>query len=93
MNEFYFESLQDLYDRLKPALRSKVKELKIRHKLIIKEEDIFKYLSNYKWNKSSDLTLYDMVDDIFYLNDDIIIDYVSNKITVKDLMKDERNNL
>ena len=93
MNEFYFKNLQDLYDRLKPALRSKVKELKIRHKLIIKEEDIFKYLSNYKWNKSSDLTLYDMVDDILYLNDDIIIDYVSNKITVKDLMKDERNNL
>ena len=93
MNEFYFKDINDLYNRLKPALRSKVKELKIRHNIIIKEEDIFKYLSNNKWNKSNDLTLYDMVDDILYLNDDMIIDFVSNKITVKDMMKDERNNI
>ncbi len=93
MNEFYFESLQDLYDRLKPALRSKVKELKIRHKIIIKEEDIFTYLSDNKWTKSNDLTLYDMVDDILYLRDDIIIDYVSSKITTKGYDKDERDNL
>lgn len=80
MNEFYFESISDLYNRLKPALRSKTKELKTKHKLIIKEEDIFKYLSENKWNESSDLTLYDMVDDILYLNDDKIIDYVANNI-------------
>ena len=80
MNEFYFENVGELYNRLKPALRSKTKELKLRHKLTIKEKDIFEYLSENKWNESNDLTLYDMVDDILYLNDDQIIDYVASNI-------------
>lgn len=80
MNEFYFKDINDLYNRLKPALRSKVKELKIRHNLIIKEEDIFKYLADNKWSKSEDLTLYDMVEDILYLDNDKLIDYVANNI-------------
>lgn len=80
MNEFYFKDINDLYNRLKPALRSKVKELKIRHNLKIKEEDIFKYLADNKWPKSEDLTLYDMVEDILYLDNDKLIDYVANNI-------------
>ncbi|MBE6158574.1 MAG: hypothetical protein E7159_01960 [Firmicutes bacterium] len=80
MNEFYFKDINDLYNRLKPALRSKVKELKIRHNLKIKEEDIFKYLADNKWPKSEDLTLYDMVEDILYLDNNKLIDYVANNI-------------
>lgn len=80
MNEFYFKDINDLYNRLKPALRSKVKELKIKHNLKIKEEDIFKYLADNKWPNSEDLTLYDMVEDILYLDNDKLIDYVANNI-------------
>ena len=93
MNEIYFENVNDLYNRLKPALRSKVKEIKVMHKININEEDIFMYLSENKWNKSNDLSLYDMVDDILYLNNDLIIDYIANKINNKEMMKDERNNI
>ena len=93
MNEIYFENVNDLYSRIKPALRSKVKEIKIMHKIDINEEDIFIYLSENKWNKSNNLSLYDMVDDILYLNNDLIIDYIANKINNKEMMKDERNNI
>ena len=77
MNEFYFENIQDLYNRLKPALRSKARELKLKYKIIIKEEEIFKYLSESKWNTSKDLTIYDMVEDILYHDNDKILDYVA----------------
>ena len=80
MNEFYFKDINDLYNRLKPALRSKVKELKIRHNVKIKEEDVFRYLADNKWPHSEDLTLFDMVEDILYLNNDALIDYVANNI-------------
>ena len=93
MNEFYFKNITDLYNRLKPALRSKVKELKIRHKLVIKEEDIFRYLSDYKWIKSNDLTLHDMVDDILCLDNETIINYVASNIKRNGNDEDERNNI
>ena len=93
MDEISFNSINDLYNRLKPALRSKVKELKIKYSIIVRELDIFNYLSDNKWSKDNDLTLYDMVDDIMYLDDNKLLDYVSKNITVKEMMVDERDNL
>ena len=66
-----FNSLKELYERLKPALNTKKREF-IRNKIdYIKEEDIWNYLRDYKWKKSNNLLLYQMVDDI--LNTDIVL--------------------
>ena len=87
MDEIKFSSLEDLYNRLKPALRSKVKELRQLDKIYIKENDIFEYLSNTRWESSTNLTLDQMVDDILYLDNDKIDEYVQNKI-----IKENYNN-
>lgn len=87
MDEIKFSSLEDLYNRLKPALRSKVKELRQLDKIYIKENDIFEYLSNTRWESSTNLTLDQMVDDILYLDNDKIDEYVQKKI-----IKENYNN-
>lgn len=71
MNDLKFESLKELYDRVLPALRSKVKELKRQNVSYIKEEDIWNILKTSKWMNHQTLTLAEMVDDI--LNTDINI--------------------
>lgn len=71
MNDLKFESLKELYDRVLPALRSKVKELKRQNVSYIKEEDIWNILKTNKWMNHQTLTLAEMVDDI--LNTDINI--------------------
>ena len=63
MDEITFSSLEELYNRLKPALKTKVDELS-RIKFNIKENDIWKYLTKTKWTTASGLSLYQMVDDI-----------------------------
>ena len=98
MDEIKFSSLEDLYNRLKPALRSKVKELRQLDKIYIKDKTErfhfdpplmsgFEYLSNTRWESSTNLTLDQMVDDILYLDNDKIDEYVQNKI-----IKENYNN-
>ena len=67
-----FESLEELYKRIKPALITKKNEMKRDGYIYIKEEDIWNYLKETKWKNSIDLTLADMVQDIIHTpNDDI----------------------
>lgn len=88
MNDIKFNSLEDLYNRLKPALRSKIKELHKLDKIYIKENDIFDFLTDNKWENSNNLTLDQMVDDILYVDNDLIDEYVQKKI-----IRENYNNL
>ena len=90
MNEIKFNSLEDLYNRLKPALRSKLKELKKLNKNYIQEFDIFEYLTDSKWENSNNLTLDQMVDDILYVNNDKLDEYVQEKIVKEKKDNDEK---
>ena len=74
-----FNSIKDLYLRVKPALRSKVKEFKRNKITYIKEEDIWNYLIETKWKKSTGLELNDIVDDILNTDNEKIEEYVKNK--------------
>ena len=65
-----FSSVKELYERLVPALKTKCKELRRINYYYIKEEDIWNYLKEYKWKKTSNLNLFEMVEDI--LNIDIL---------------------
>ena len=57
-----FNSLEELKDRLDPALEKRVSDLNILG-FNIKKENIWNNLVN-KWKNSSGLSLSDMVDDI-----------------------------
>jgi len=75
-----FSSLNELYERLGPALNSKVNEL-IRNKYnYIKKEDIWNYLKNSKWLHSSNLSLAEMVNDILNCSDYEIDKYVKDQL-------------
>ena len=64
MEEFNIYTLEDLYNRLFPAFNTKRCELNLR-KLDIREQDMWNYLKINVWKDRKNLTLYDMVSDIF----------------------------
>ncbi len=68
MNDIKFKSLNELYERLLPALRSKKKELDKYGLNYIYEEDIWNYLKLNVWKNNVALTLDKMVDDILNTN-------------------------
>ena len=78
-----FNSIKELYDRLTPALNTKVNELKRNDLDYIKKDDIWNYLKDKKWSKANNLLLYQMVDDILNLDNNEIDDYVKSEIRRK----------
>ena len=78
-----FNSVKELYERLKPALTTKVTELKRNDLDYIKIEDIWNYLKDSKWSKANNLLLYHMVDDILNLDNNEIDEYVKGEIRKK----------
>ena len=75
-----FKSLSELYSRIRPALISKTSDLKRIGINYVKEEDIWNCLKETKWVRTSNLSLSEMVSDIFNLNNDTIEKYVRNKM-------------
>ena len=71
-------SLEELYNKLLPVLKTKVNELKLRKIDYISEIDIWNYQTN-KWSKSTNLMFSDMVSDILNTNNKLYDDYVKNK--------------
>ena len=59
-----FSSEEELYNRLKPALRAKLTELNNYGYGYLKIEDIWNYLKEKEWRSSHNLTLNDMVSSI-----------------------------
>lgn len=83
VKDIEFKSVFDLYSRVKPALNSKVKELK-REKLdYIKEEDIWNYLIKNKWAEADGLVLCDVVDDILHVDNKKIDKFVKDNLKNK----------
>lgn len=78
-----FSSIKELYERLTPALNTKLNELKKYDLDYIKKEDIWNYLKINKWEKANNLLLYQMVDDILNLDNDLIDNYVKEEIRKK----------
>ena len=78
-----FKDAKELYERLKPALDTKVEELKRKDLDYIKRENIWNYLKEIKWKNADNLLLYEMVDDILKLDDNEIDEYVKQLIRKK----------
>ena len=62
--ENYFSNKEELYKRVKPVLRMQKEKLEKEGYKII-EEDIWNDLIKKKWINSHNLTLYEMISDIF----------------------------
>ena len=84
MEDIKFSSLNELYNRLVPAIETKVIELKLNVINFITVDDIWNYLKKYKWAKGSNLTLSDCVDDILNTSDYEYKKYMKNKM--KDIL-------
>ena len=74
-----FSNLSELYDRVRPALKSKCLDFKRLGIYNINEADIWNYLKNNVWNKRKNLTLADIVDDIMSIDFETLNEYLTKK--------------
>ncbi len=70
-----FSSKEELYERVKPALRTKKSELDKLGFSYISLQDIWAYLAETKWKNGKDLMLSDIVDDILKVNNEEVNSY------------------
>lgn len=92
MKDINIESQEELYARIKPALRSKKRMMRVNGYTSIKEVDIWNYLRLNKWSSSIGLELCDMVDDILHVDEKLVAEYfytrsVQVKADVDDTME------
>lgn len=90
MEDFRFNTVEELYKKLYPALKTKANDLRRKNINYIKEEDIWNYLRKNYWNKPNKLSLSDMVSDILSTPDYELEDYVSFKFQNK--AEEKQNN-
>ena len=70
-----FASKEELYKRVKPALRTKINEFKKLGYSYIKETDIWNFLIKKKWKNGNQLCLADIVSDIMHVQKEEVDDY------------------
>ena len=66
-DHFEFKNLKDLYDRVKPALYSKSKEIRKLGFKYVNEIDIWNYLVESVWKKKVNLELHELISDILLI--------------------------
>ena len=78
--DFEFSSKEELYNRVKPALRAKTCELHRLGYTYINEVDVWNYLIETKCKTAHNLSLSDIVDDILNTLNKDIDSYLKGKI-------------
>lgn len=76
---YEYKNQQELYRGLMPAMNVKLKLLKNTEYSYITKEDIWNFLKETKWNRSVELTLGEMVNDIIHFENKDIDIYLKNK--------------
>ena len=71
-----FNSSRELYERVLPALYSKVKEIKKTGFKYVNEKDIWNYLIEKNWKNKINLELHEVINDILYADNYDINEYV-----------------
>lgn len=82
------KTAKKIYKRVLPALRSKVKELKSQKITFVEEKDIWNFLKNTKWYEENNLLLLDIVNDILFLDEKEIIDYMNKTYKINSERKE-----
>lgn len=83
MEEIKFRNLNELYNRIYPALESKRKELHHAGLKYIYEEDIWNCCKELIWNNSRNLGLYDIVDNILNTDNSVFDKYLKDIVASK----------
>ena len=78
-----FKTEQELYNRLLPALTTKITECKRNRMDYISEADIWNYLKNEVWSKANNLGLSAMVHDIINADIDKIDRFIKQNLYQK----------
>ena len=76
-----FNSQEELFSRVKPALNAKLQEL---HRLgfsYVTIDDIWNYLKETKWIKGKDLTLSDIVSNIIHVDNKMLDEFLKGKLS------------
>ena len=82
--ELEFNSLEELFNHIKPALKAKLYEMNRNGYDYIKIEDIWNYFKEIKWKKANDLSISEMVSDILNTSDMQIDLYLKQKLNLMD---------
>ena len=64
MNKDRFKTIEELYQRVYPALRIKAKDMKLEKLAFVDERSLWNYFFNKKWKIQKSITLGEMIDDI-----------------------------
>lgn len=86
--EIVFRSVEELYNRVLPALYSKRKEINSLGFKLVTEKDIWNYLVEKEWKTKKNLELHDLINDIFYVDNIKINDYVMKKVERLKIIED-----
>lgn len=79
-NNEKFETINDLYKKVLPALQTRISELKREGINYINEIDIWKYCMNNIWKSKKDLRMYELVSDILNVDRLCLEKYIKNDI-------------
>lgn len=77
---YEFSSKEELFKRIRPALKAKKSELDRGGYTYIKEIDIWNYLVQEKWINSRNLMLCDIVSDILHTSNELIDTFLKKKL-------------
>ena len=83
--DFEFNSKEELYLRVRPALIAKSSELSRLGYSFVTDIDIWNYLIQVKWIKSKNLYLRDVVHDIFNADNVGVVEYAKDRMEYKKL--------
>lgn len=78
-----FKTIDELYNTILPALKSKLDDLHYQGYVLINEKDIWNYLIDNKWTHSHDLELSNIIDDIFISDGYEISSYARARRSIK----------
>ena len=81
--DYGFNSKEELYERVLPALKIKLKEFKRLGNSNITCLDVWDYLIYSSWKSGKNLMLSDIVNDILYLESEKVISFLEEKINIK----------
>ena len=79
--DYEFKSLKELYERIKPALKARRNEFKKIGLSEVSDSDIWNYLTENKWKITENLTLSEMVNDIFEVKYDDVVNNIIRKVS------------
>ena len=79
--DFTFNSKEELYQMIEPALNAKKSELDILGYPYIHKNDVWNYLIVNKWSKAHNLELNDIVSDILSCDNKLLDKYIKDNLT------------